>query len=538
MNKSFWIYVYLSTSTLLLSCGEPRVPVDTIITASKIYICNEAFDVVEAIAIKDSKIVAFGSQQDISHIYSSENTHDYLGVIYPGFIDAHSHFYGYGNTLNKVDLRETSSLENVTDKVVEFAQNSNEYWITGRGWDQTNWEQKGTISNLRLGIFFPDRPVFVKRIDGHAGLANAKALELAGITPATHIDGGTIEVKNGQLTGLITDNAMALVDNIIPSPSRASEIQALLKAEKNCFKAGLTTVTDAGLDLSTILLIDSLQRTGDLTIRVYAMANPNEENFAYFEKNGEISTNRLQVSSIKIYADGALGSRGAKLKQPYCDHGNNTGIWVTHPNQIDALCQRIDAMGFQANTHCIGDSANRQVLDIYGKYLKNTNDRRWRIEHAQVVTPADRELFAQYSILPSVQPTHATSDMNWVDERLCKDRMQGAYAYKSLLALNGYLPLGTDFPVEEIYPLHTFHAAVYRQDNQMKPLGGFLPEESLTTKQALLGMTGWAAKANRMEDKIGSLAIGKLADYVVLDRDIVYEKYMLKTRILKTVIAD
>ena len=538
MNKSFWVYVYLSASTLLLSCGEPRVPVDTIITASKIYICNEAFDVVEAIAIKDSKIVAFGSQKDINHLYSSGNIQDYVGVIYPGFIDAHSHFYGYGNTLNKVDLRETYSLDNVTDKIVEFAQNSNEYWITGRGWDQTNWEHKGTISNLRLSMFFPDQPVFVKRIDGHAGLANAKALELAGITPATQIDGGTIEVRNGRLTGLITDNAMALVDNIIPPPSRASEIQALLKAQKNCFKAGLTTVTDAGLDLTTILLIDSLQRTGDLTIRVYAMANPNEENFTYFEKNGEISTDRLQVSSVKIYADGALGSRGAKLKQPYCDHGNNTGVWVTHPNQINALCQRIDALGFQANTHCIGDSANRRVLDIYGKYLKGTNDRRWRIEHAQVVTPADRELFAKYSILPSVQPTHATSDMNWADERLCKDRMQGAYAYKSLLALNGYLPLGTDFPVEEIYPLHTFHAAVYRQDTYMKPLGGFLPEESLTTKQALLGMTRWAAKANRMEDKIGSLTIGKLADYVVLDRDIVYEKYMLKTIILKTVIAD
>jgi predicted amidohydrolase YtcJ len=538
MSKSFWVYIYLSASMLLLSCGEPRVPVDTIITANKIYICNEAFDVAEAIAIKDSKIVAFGSQRDINYTYSSENIQDYVGVIYPGFIDAHSHFYGYGNTLNKVDLRETTSLENVTDKTVEFAQNSNEYWITGRGWDQTNWEQKGTISNLRLSVFFPDRPVFIKRIDGHAGLANAKALELAGITPATQIDGGTIAVKNGQLTGLITDNAMALVDNIIPPPSRASEIQALLKAQENCFKAGLTTVTDAGLDLSTILLIDSLQQSGDLTIRIYAMANPNEENFTYFEKNGEISTNRLQVSSIKIYADGALGSRGARLKQPYCDQGNNTGIWVTSPNQIDSLCQRIDALDFQANTHCIGDSANRLVLGIYGNYLKDKNDKRWRIEHAQVVTPVDRELFTRYSILPSVQPTHATSDMNWANNRLCMDRMQGAYAYKSLLALNGYLPLGTDFPVEEIYPLHTFHAAVYRQDKHMKPLGGFLPEESLSTKQALLGMTRWAAKANRMEDRIGSLAIGKLADYVVLDRDIVYEKYMLKTSILKTVIAN
>lgn len=524
--------------SILSSCSQPKELVDSVISAQKIYICNDAFDVVEAVAIQNGKIVAYGSSKDIESKYEGRKSQDYKGIIYPGFIDAHSHFYGYGNTLNKVDLRETYSLENVIDKISTFAKTSNEYWITGRGWDQTNWEQKGRLTNLRLSIFFPDRPVFVKRIDGHAGLANAKALELAGITTKTKVSGGTIEVRNGQLTGLLTDNAMELVDKVIPKPSRASEIQALLKAQENCLKAGLTTVTDAGLDLSTILLIDSLQKTGDLTIRVYAMANPNEENFEYFEKNGAISTSKLQVSSFKVYADGALGSRGAKLKEPYCDHGNHTGVWVTEPEQIDSLCKRILAMDFQANTHCIGDSANRLVLDTYGKYLKGKNDKRWRIEHAQVVSPTDRDLFTQYSILPSVQPTHATSDMNWADERLCANRMQGAYAYRSLLALNGYLPLGTDFPVEEIYPLQTFHAAVYRQDINMKPLGGFLPEESLSTKQALLGMTLWAAKANRMDDKIGSLEVGKLADYVVLDRDIVYEKYMLKTRILETVLAD
>lgn len=535
MKKSLWLYA--SLLGVLMGCGKPKESVDTIITASKIYVCNEAFDVAESIAIQDGEIVAYGSQKEIKKKYTTANEQDYKGIIYPGFIDAHSHFYGYGNTLNKVDLRETYSLENVIETIGAFAQKNNEYWVTGRGWDQTNWEQKGSLSNLRLSIFFPDRPVFVKRIDGHAGLANMKALELAGITASTKVEGGTIEVKNGQLTGILTDNAMELIDRVIPPPTRAAEIQALLKAQENCLKAGLTSVTDAGLDLSIILLIDSLQKTGDLTIRVYAMANPNEENFEYFEKNGAISTDRLQVSSFKIYADGSLGSRGAKLKKPYCDHGNHTGIWVTTPEDIDALCNRINALGFQANTHCIGDSANRLVLDTYGKYLKGKNDKRWRIEHAQVVTPADRDLFAQYSILPSVQPTHATSDMNWAKDRLCADRMQGAYAYRSLLDLNGYLPLGTDFPVEEIYPLQTFHSAVYRQDVNMKPLGGFLPEESLSTKQALLGMTLWAAKANRMDDKVGSLEVGKLADYVVLDRDIVYEKYMLKTRIMETVLT-
>jgi predicted amidohydrolase YtcJ len=510
--------------------------VDSIIIADNIYICDSAFQTAEAIAIQNGKVISFGTENEITNRYIGSKT-TYNGVLYPGLREAHSHFYGYGLTLSKVDLRETYSLEQIIGKTITFAKSSKSYWITGRGWDQTEWTTMGTLTNSGLSAYFPDRPVFIKRIDGHAGLANSKALELAGITASTKVNGGTVEIKNGRLTGILTDNAMELVDRIIPAPAHAVEIDALLKAQKNCLAAGLTTVTDAGLDLNTILLIDSLQKTGDLTIRIYAMANPTEENFQYFEKNRNISTDKLQVSSFKIYADGSLGSRGAKLKKPYCDHGNHTGVWVTEPSQIENLCQRIDALGFQANTHCIGDSANRLVLDTYGRYLKGQNDKRWRIEHAQVVTPADRKLFSQYSILPSVQPTHATSDMNWADERLCKERMQGAYAYKSLLALNGYLPLGTDFPVEEIYPLQTFHAAVYRQDINMKPLGGYIPEESLSPKQALLGMTLWAAKANRMDDKVGSLEIGKLADYVVLDRDIIHEKYMLKTRILKTVLA-
>ncbi|MDC1395709.1 amidohydrolase, partial [Bacteroidia bacterium] len=419
-------------------------------------------------------------------------------------------------------------------KIVTFANDSKEIWITGRGWDQTQWEEKGNLSNNMLNAYFPDRPIFIKRVDGHAGLANNAALELAGITTRTTVSGGEIEAMGGRLTGILTDNAMNLIDDIIPKPSRESTINALLKAQKNCFAAGLTTVTDAGLDLSTILLIDSLQKVGDLTMRVYAMCNPNEENLAYFEENGPISSDLLQVSSFKIYADGSLGSRGAKLKESYCDHNNYTGVWVTEPADMDSLCSRILVMNFQTNTHAIGDSANKMVLDIYGKYLKTNNDRRWRIEHAQVVTPNDRELFSKYSIIPSVQPTHATSDMHWADDRLCQSRMVGAYAYRSLLELNGWMPLGTDFPVEEIYPLNTFFAAVYRQNNKYQPVGGFLLEESLRSKDALLGMTLWAAKGNKMDDKIGSLEVGKFADYVVLDKDITTEKYMLTTKIIGT----
>lgn len=521
----------------IASCSEPRTEVDQIVTAPRVYICNESFETAEAFAITDGKVIAYGSKDDILDTYTSENITESEGTIFPGFIDAHSHFYGYGLTLSKVDLRNTVSMDNIIQRLQEYAQTNTEPWITGRGWDETDWEEKGLISNNMLNAYFPNIPVFIKRIDGHSGLANNKALELAGITSSTVVEGGEIGKMGDRLNGLLMDNAMNLIDDIIPSPSRKTEIAALLKAQDNCFKAGLTCVTDAGLDLNTILLIDSLQKKGDLSIRVYAMCNPNEENFNYFEANGPISTDLLQVSSIKVYADGSLGSRGAKLKASYCDHENYTGIWVTEPSDISQLCQRANQLGFQVNTHCIGDSANRRVLDIYGKYLKDKNDKRWRIEHAQVVSPSDRILFEKYSILPSVQPTHATSDMVWAEKRLCQDRMSGAYAYKSLLALNGYIPLGTDFPVEEIAPLNTYFAAVHRQDHSYEPLEGFLVDEALSPSEAILGMTLWAAKGNRMDDKIGSLDTGNLADFVILDQDITKEKYMLRTKVEATYLS-
>ena len=327
---------------------------------------------------------------------------------------------------------------------------------------------------------------------------------------------------------------MTLVDNVIPKPSRKSEIKALLKAQKKCFESGLTTVTDAGLDLETILLIDSLHNTGDLTIRVYAMASPSEENFKYFEEHGPIVNDKLRVNSFKLYADGALGSRGAKLKESYCDHPNYTGVWVTEPENLRSYYERVYNLDFQANTHCIGDSANKKVLELYGDLLKQKNDKRWRIEHAQVVTPVDRELFAKYSIIPSVQPTHATSDMKWAKDRLCYERLSGAYSYKSLLTLNGYLPLGTDFPVEDISPLKTFFAAVYRQNSKHRPLGGFISEEALTSEEALLGITNWAAKGNYMESIIGSLEPNKLADFVILNKNITIDKYLLSSTIEST----
>lgn len=529
----YWINVFLLTF-ILQSCSNQQTTVDKLIFAKKIYTGN-GNETVEALAIKDGRIVATGTKDFVDQTFKGNKT-TFNGFIYPGFIDAHSHFYGYGLTLNTIDLRNTYSMEEVVQKVVAFSETAKDLWITGRGWDQTDWTVQSKPNNVMLNAYFPDRPVFIKRVDGHAGLANATALRLAGITPETVVKGGEIEVVGGQLTGLVTDNAMNLIDEVIPEPSLESKIDALKKADKNCVQAGLTTVCDAGLPLSTILLIDSLQRCGELQIRVYAMAEPKEESLRYFEENGILKTDKLQVSSFKIYADGALGSRGAKLKAPYCDQEGYTGVWVTEPHDIDSLCKRINAIGFQVNTHCIGDSANRKVLEIYGKYYDQNKDQRWRIEHAQVVSPEDWKLFGQYKVIPSVQPTHATSDMPWVDKRLCADRVDGAYAYQSLCAAAGLVALGTDFPVEEINPLATFYSSVYRMNAQNKPVGGFLPNEALNASQTLQGMTKWAAYANFMEDQIGSLEQGKKADFVVLDLDLMSEKYVLNAQVLETYI--
>lgn len=521
--------------SIILSCQpNSQVVVDHLVTAERIYICNEQMDYAEAMVVHEGRIVETGSKDVLLKKYKPKELVEHNGYIYPGFIDAHSHFYGFGKTLEQVELKGTASLEEVIERTQAFAANSQDYWVHGRGWDQTDWTQKGFPTNTKLNLLFPDRPVILRRIDGHAALANQKAMDLAGIDLETKVEGGEIEIRNGRLTGILIDNAADLVLDLIPEPGREAQIRALKKAQEACFAVGLTTVTDAGLDLDVILLMDSLQQAKALQMRIYAMANPSPENFAHWLSGGSLESDLLSLRSFKLYADGALGSRGAKLKEPYCDHHDHQGFWLTAPERLDSICQLLFQNGFQVNTHCIGDSANRLMLETYAKYLSPNNDMRWRIEHAQVVSPEDRALFSNYNIIPSVQPTHATSDMNWADQRLCEERMEGAYAYKSLLACLNFLPLGTDFPIEDISPIQTYHAAVFRTDANRKPLGGFQPEEALSPKEALLGMTLWAARASFLEDRIGSLEAGKVADFVVLDKDLLRHSYPYAIKVQET----
>lgn len=511
----------LMLSVLLYNCtSSVKQQADLIIHNAIIYTVDSSFSVAESFAIKNGKIIAVGKSEDILSKYNGEKLDIQGKTVFPGFIDAHCHFYGYGLGLKKVDLTGTKSFDEVIERLVEFSKTNQSEWIQGRGWDQNDWDIKEFPDRTKLDSLFPNKPVFLKRIDGHAALANQEALRRAKITGATKVDGGMIELKNGTPTGILIDNAIDLVAKVIPSPGKAEVRDAILAAQKNCFAAGITTVSDAGLDKQIVDLVDEMQKNGELKIRIYAMLTDSKENLNYYLKNGIYKTDRLNVRSFKFYADGALGSRGACLLQPYSDKPDHYGFLLNKPEYYIEYAKKLFDSGFQMNTHCIGDSANRFILTIYGMILKERNDKRWRIEHAQVIHPSDFEKFERFSIIPSVQPTHATSDMYWAEKRLGPERVKGAYAYKNLIFSSVMPALGTDFPVENINPMHTFYAAVARKDLRGFPENGWQTENALTREETLKGMTIWAAYANFEEDEKGSIEPGKFADFVVLDRDI------------------
>ena len=389
---------------------------DLIIYNAEIYTVDSTFSKARAMAVRNGKIIYIGTNGEIIDNYKPAETIDAANrPVYPGFIDAHCHFLHYGLGLQKVDLVGTRSFEEVLERTIEFSKNTTG-WIVGRGWDQNDWEIKEYPDNSSLDSLFPDRPVILKRIDGHAGLANTKALKISGITTKTNVEGGVIEIKNDRLTGILNDNALELIRKAVPLPAEEQIINGLLEAQENCFGVGLTTVDDAGLKRSEIEIIDRLQKNGMLKMRIYAMLDPDEEN-EYYLKTGRYKTDRLNVRSFKIYADGSLGSRGAALIEPYNDDSSNYGHILKPVQYFNEWAKRCYEAGFQLNIHCIGDSANRLILDTYKEILKGGNDKRWRIEHAQVVHPEDLAKFAEYNIIPSVQPTHATSDMYWAESR-------------------------------------------------------------------------------------------------------------------------
>lgn len=513
--------VSLLVSIILLFSCDNLEKVDLIITNANVYTVDSSFAKAEAFAIKDGKFIAVGSSTKINEKYLAANTYDLGGkTVLPGLIDGHCHFFGLGQTLQIADLVGTSSYEEVVEKVSAFAKaNPNATVLRGRGWDQNDWDIKEFPTKEKLDVLFPNIPVVLERVDGHAYLVNQKALDLAKINATTKVAGGEIVLVNGEVTGVLIDNPQTLIDDVMPEASTAENVNALLEAQQVCFSYGLTTVNDAGLNKDIIELIDSLQNSGSLKMRLYAMVSNNDKNLDHYLNTGKVKTDRLNVRSVKVYGDGALGSRGAALRESYSDKDGHFGAMVTPVTKINELAERIAAADFQMNTHAIGDSANVVVLRAYKNALKDKADPRWKVEHAQVVSTED---FASFDnkILPSVQPTHATSDMYWAKDRVGAERIKGAYAYKDLLDRSGMIVLGTDFPVEQVSPFYTFYAAVARKDLKQYPTGGYQMENALSRKQTLQGMTIWPAYSNFEEDEKGSIEAGKFADFIIMDEDI------------------
>ena len=504
---------------IIITACTKQEKADVLVVNANIYTVNDVFSKADAFAIKDGKFIAVGTSADLQKQYVAVKTIDAEGnTITPGFIDAHCHFFGLGLAEQKVRLEGTESFDEVLNRIIKFQKEKNLSYITGRGWDQNDWEVKEFPNKEKLDSLFPETPVAIRRVDGHALLVNQAAIDLAGVSVETKFTGGDILQKDGKLTGIFIDRPMNLIGATIPPPSMKESAQALKDAEKICFDLGLTTVNDAGVSKATIELMDSLHKSGGLKMRVYAMVSANERNLEYYLKKGISKTDRLNVRSFKMYGDGALGSRGAAMREPYSDKPGHYGALINTVEFLQNSAKRIAQSDFQMNTHAIGDSANHIMLQTYKEVLKGKKDRRWKIEHAQIVSLEDFELFDD--IIPSVQPTHATSDMYWAEDRVGAERIKGAYAFKDLLNKYGKVALGTDFPVEKVSPFLTFYAAVARMDLNNYPNNGYQMENALSREETLKGMTIWAAYSNFEENEKGSIEIGKFADFIILDQDI------------------
>ena len=529
LNKQILILIVLFIS--LQSCKKS---VDFIAFNGNIYTVNSDFNTASAFAVNDGKFVDIGNEEILSK-YNTNQKIDLNGsTVLPGLIDAHCHFYGLGLNQSMIDLTGTNSFNEILEKI----SNKDNNIIRGRGWDQNDWKIKEFPNKEKLDLIYPNTPVILERIDGHAYLVNQKALDIAGIDINTKSTNGTLLSKKGKLTGVLIDGPMSLIDNSFGEISLDDKIKALVSAQEICFKNGLTTVDDAGLSKDIIMLIDSLQKKELLKMRVYAMISNSENDVNYFIENGPIKTNSLNVRSVKVYGDGALGSRGATLKKPYSDDIHNYGKLVTSYKDIKDLANKLAEANFQMNTHAIGDSTINLLIDTYSKVLETKTDPRWRIEHSQIIDINDIKGYNN-KILPSVQPTHATSDMYWAEERVGSKRIKGAYAYKALLEKSKVIGLGTDFPVEKVNPFHTFYASVSRKDLNDYPEKGFEFENALSREETLKGMTIWAAYLNFEEKEKGSIEKGKFADFIIIDRDIMKVEINKtpETKVLKTYLS-
>ncbi|QTH62818.1 amidohydrolase [Psychrosphaera ytuae] len=544
----------ISITAILMSVFSVATNAEpTVITNVKgyTYTTSEEFVTFDSIAFEDGKILAVGDKSIVSQYPDAKVTDGKGKTMLPGIIDGHGHMLGLGFNQLNVDVRDLKSAQETAKKVAQYAaKNPQVTWIKGRGWNQEIWPENKYPTAKQLDEYISDRPVYLSRVDGHAAWLNTKAMELAGITRnSISPEGGEIiKDKDGNPTGVLIDNAEVLVMEKIPAPSQAEMALALNTANDHLLSLGVTSMHDAGIDLDTYNLYRAKADSKELDVRIYGMLAATDPNLELMLKQGYISDENdfLSIRSVKIYGDGALGSRGAALLEPYHDDRHNQGLLVTSKEKLTPLFDTILAHRFQINIHAIGDRANRIALDEFERVFKkpestliNGDALRHRVEHAQVVHPEDIPRFKTLNIIPSMQPTHATSDKSMAPKRIGEARLKGAYAWQSFLKQGSKIVAGSDFPVELANPFFGVHAAVARQDRDNQPQGGWIMEEAMTVKQALKAFTIDAAFGAHQETKIGGLQAGKWADFILLDQDIfaVQPKDLWKTRVLETWVA-
>ena len=545
MLRSLSRALFALAPALALAQGTPQTA-DLIVTNARIYTVDDSRPVVEALAVAGGRVLFAGNAAGALALKGASTKVVDLGgrTVIPGMTDAHGHVAGLGDALHIVDLTGTNTYDEVIARVVERAKKTPKgQWVLGRGWDQNDWGDTRFPTHEKLSAAVPDHPVYLVRVDGHAGLANARAMQAAGLSAATQDpSGGHIERgADGAPAGVFVDNAQGLVRKAIPRQTRDDVKLSIIDAIKDAQRWGLTGVHDAGAGATELDVYEELAKSGQMKFRLYAMISDNAPTIDAWFKRGPLVdgyNGTLWVRSIKLYADGALGSRGAALLEPYRDDSKNVGLLVSAPAHIQDVASRALKAGFQVNTHAIGDRGNRVVLDAYEAALKATPtaDHRFRVEHAQILNFDDIPRFAQLGVIPSMQASHQTSDMYWAEARLGSGRLLGAYAWRSLLNTGVVVPNGSDFPVEQVNPLISFHSAVSRQDARDWPPGGWYAAERMTRDEALKSMTIWPAYAGFQEKVLGSLTPGKYADFVVLDQDImrVPVEMILRTRVLQT----
>lgn len=525
----FILFVVMTIATIGYFIMIDDTAVDMIVHNGTIYTMNQENDIVEALAIGKGKIIAAGTNDEIMQLYESENVIDLQErTVIPGLTDAHAHMLGLGTSMMIINLVGTQSEEEIAELVrEEVADIEPGEWIRGRGWDQNHWPEREFPDHSVLDRVAPDNPVYLTRVDGHAAWVNSKALEQAGVTRDTpDPDGGRIiHDTDGNPTGVLIDAAMGLVSNQIPDPTPSQKREALQLAINECLSYGITTVHDMGIDLETIDIYRDIIRSGDSVFRLYAAIDGPGDTWEHFLQRGPLTwqaRNMLTVRSIKLYSDGALGSRGAALIEPYSDELENDGLLLKSEDEIFDITVQALENGFQVCTHAIGDRANRVVLNAYERALRRipAHNHRLRIEHAQVVHPDDFMRFREYGIIPSMQPIHCTSDMFWALDRLGAERAEGAYAWRTFIEQGSIIAGGSDFPVEPVNPLLGIFAAETRQDENFEPEGGWYPGQRVTREEAFRMMTTWAAYASFEEGLKGTLEAGMLADFVIYPDDV------------------